>query len=89
MLDAPAAALLIRAKGFRAGARRGGGGARNAFEPRDAAYALLGAELELQSVANVRRGNENAGTEAEREATLDIGEDANAERGDNSRRRGF
>ena len=75
------AALLIRAKGFRASARGAAAAARGTlFGPRDAAYAPLGAELELQSVANVRRGNENAGTEAEREATLDIGEDANAER---------
>ena len=70
------AALLIRAKGFRASAR----GAAAVFSvPRAAAYAPLGAELELQSVANVRRGSD---AEAEREATLDIniGRDAEAER---------
>ena len=68
------AALLIRAKGFRASAR----GAAAVFSvPRAAAYAPLGAELELQSVANVRRGSD---AEAEREATLDIGQDAEAER---------
>ena len=72
------AAMLIRAKGFRASARGAVAAVRGTlFGPRDAAYAPLGAELELQSVANVRRGND---AEAEREATLDIGEDANAER---------
>lgn len=69
------AALLIRAKGFRASAR----GAAAVFSvPRAAAYAPLGAELELQSVANVREAERDA--EAEREATLDIGRDAEAER---------
>jgi len=69
------AALLIRAKGFRASAR----GAAAVFSvPRAAAYAPLGAELELQSVANVREAERDA--EAEREATLDIGQDAEAER---------
>lgn len=72
------AALLIRAKGFRASARGAAAAARGTlFGPRAAAYAPLGAELELQSVANVRRGSD---AEAEREATLDIGQDAEAER---------
>ena len=69
------AALLIRAKGFRASAR---GAAAVFCVPRAAAYAPLGAELELQSVANVREAERDA--EAEREATLDIGRDAEAER---------
>ena len=78
------AALLIRAKGFRASARGAAAAARRAFGifgPRTTAYAPLDAEVELQSVDSVARvtGAVDSGRgrgEGGDEATVDIGEDA-------------
>ena len=78
--DAPAGGAADTREGLpRLGARRGGGGARNAFGPRDAAYE----DARRGAGAPERRERptlEPPPTEAEREATLDIGEDANAPR---------